>query len=44
MSRNHLHIKHLEEFKAFLDQEGISFRDGRGAYEVLQVAHGTTWE
>lgn len=37
MSRNLLHKKRLEEFKAWLLMEGITHRAGRGDYDVLQV-------
>lgn len=37
MRRCTLHIKHLEPFKKWLEAQDIPFRDGRGAYQVLQV-------
>lgn len=44
MSRNMLHISKLEEFKQWLDSEGIQHRPGKGAYQVLQVCKdGTHW-
>lgn len=36
-ARNLLHINRLEDFKAWLDSQGIEHRPGRGHYEVLQV-------
>ena len=32
-----LHRTHLEEFKQFLIDSGIAYRDGKGPYQVLQV-------
>ena len=32
-----LHKTHLEEFKRFLRDEAIAYRDGKGQYQVLQV-------
>jgi len=32
-----LHKTKLEDFKAFLDSEGIKYRPGKGFYQVLQV-------
>lgn len=44
MSRNQLHITKLEEFKVWLDSEGIPHRPGRGDYQVLQICKdGTHW-
>ena len=37
MSRNTLHLSHLEPFKQFLIDEFIVFRPGRGDYQVLQI-------
>ena len=37
MSRSLLHITKLEEFKAFLDAEGLKHRPGKGDWQVLQV-------
>lgn len=37
MSRNTLHLSHLEAFKQFLIDEFIAFRPGRGDFQVLQV-------
>lgn len=42
--RNLMHKTKLEEFKAWLDAEGISHRPGRGNYQALQVRKdGTHW-
>lgn len=35
--RNLLHKTKLNEFKAWLDSEGVEHRPGRGDYQVLQV-------
>lgn len=44
MSRNHLHVPHLDEFKTYLvNVRGVEVRDGRGEYEVLQVSIGKQW-
>lgn len=44
MSRNQLHVSKLEEFKAFLDTEGIPHQPGKGIWQVLQVCKdGTHW-
>lgn len=37
MSRNTLHLSHLEAFKQFLIDEFIAFRPGRGDFQVLQI-------
>lgn len=37
MSRNTLHLSHLEPFKQYLVENFIAFRPGRGDYQVLQV-------
>lgn len=37
MSRNRLHLSHLEPFKQFLIDEFITFRPGRGDFQVLQI-------
>ncbi len=44
MSRNQLHVSKLEDFKSFLDTEGIPHRPGKGLWQVLQVCKdGTHW-
>ena len=44
MSRNLLHISKLEEFKGWLDKEGLPHREGKGEWQVLQVCKdGTHW-
>ena len=44
MSRCLLHRSKLSEFKAWLDKEGIAYRDGKGFYQVLQICKdGTHW-
>lgn len=35
--RNLLHKAYLEEFKTYLTQKGVQFREGKGTYQVLQV-------
>jgi len=37
MSRRLLHISRFDAFKAWLDEEGIPHRPGKGDYQVLQV-------
>lgn len=37
MNRHLLHKSKVEDFKAWLDTQGISHRPGRGEYEILQV-------
>lgn len=37
MSRNLLHVSKIEEFKSWLDQNGIAHRPGRGDWQELQV-------
>jgi hypothetical protein len=37
VSRNLLHVSKLGAFKAWLAENAIEHRDGRGGYEVLQV-------
>jgi hypothetical protein len=37
MIRNTLHLKHLEPFKEWLQDQGIAYRPGKGAFQVLQV-------
>lgn len=37
MSKNLLHVSKLEEFKAWLDAQGIEHRPGKGDFQVLQV-------
>ena len=32
-----LHIKKLEDFKNYLNDHGIAYRAGKGAWQVLQV-------
>lgn len=36
-NRGVLHKNKLDEFKAFLDMHGLSYRQGKGEYQVLQV-------
>lgn len=44
MSRCLLHISKLDEFKKFLDAEGLKHRPGKGFYQVLQVCKdGKHW-
>ena len=42
-NRYTLHIDKLEEFRQYLNRRGISHRDGRGTYQVLQVRLGGCW-
>ena len=37
MSRNTLHLSHLDKFKPFLIDQFIAFRPGKGDYQVLQI-------
>ena len=37
--RGELHHTHLPTFRAWLDQQGIEHRPGRGAFEVMQVKY-----
>lgn len=40
-----LHKTHLEEFKQFLADEGIAYRNGKGPYQILQVqTHQDGWQ
>lgn len=44
MSKSLLHITKLEEFKAWLDSEGLPHRPGKGEWQVLQVCkNGKHW-
>jgi hypothetical protein len=43
-ARSLLHKSKLEDFKSWLTHKGREFRDGRGAYQVLQIKHGTGWQ
>ena len=44
MSKCLLHKTKLEEFKSFLDKEGLPYRDGKGDWQVLQVCKdGKHW-
>ena len=44
MSRSLLHKTKLEEFKAWLDSEGVKHRPGKGEWQVLQVCKdGKHW-
>lgn len=44
MSRNLLHKTKLEEFKSWLDGQGLAHRPGRGPWQVLQVCKdGRHW-
>ena len=38
-ARNLLHKSKLEEFKRWLQTQGIAYRDGKGDYQVIQVEH-----
>ncbi len=42
VSRSLLHVSKLEEFKAWLDAQGILHRPGRGDYEELQINNKST--
>jgi len=37
MSRNTLHLSHLESFKQFLIDEFVAFRPGKGDFQTLQI-------
>lgn len=37
MKRCTLHLTHLEPFKAWLQEQGIAYRAGKGDWQVLQV-------
>ena len=37
MSRNRLHLSHLESFKQFLVDNFVAFRPGKGDFQVLQI-------
>ena len=41
--RSRLHFKHLDEFKAWLDERGIEHRPGVPPYQVLRVRAGGGW-
>lgn len=44
MSRNLLHKTKLEDFKVWLDAEGIRHRPGKGDWQILQVCKdGKQW-
>jgi len=43
MSRRLLHRTKIDEFKFYLSDNGIEFRDGRGDYQVMQVLIGKDW-
>lgn len=43
-NRYTLHFKHLDEFKAWLDAQGIEHRPGRGFYQHMQVRHRGEWQ
>jgi len=43
MSRSLLHRTKIDEFKVYLSDKGIEFRDGRGDYQVIQVLIGKDW-
>ena len=44
MSKCLLHKTKLEEFKSFLDKEGLPHREGKGDWQVLQVCKdGKHW-
>ncbi len=36
-NRNTLHVKKLDAFKHWLDENGFAYRAGKGEYQVLQV-------
>jgi hypothetical protein len=42
--RNLLHKSKLEDFKSWLDAEGIQHRAGKGSYQVLQVMTHKGWQ
>ena len=43
--RDILHKSKLDAFKAWLTDHGIEYRDGRGAYQILQVyIEGKGWQ
>lgn len=49
MPRNLLHKSKLQDFRLWLAQQGIAFREGRGEYQVMQVQavgglHGRHWQ
>lgn len=39
-----LHKTKLEDFKSFLDSEGIAYREGKGSYQALQVQTDKGWQ
>lgn len=41
-----LHKSKLEEFKSWMDSQGIEWRDSRGVFQVIQVrsADGKGWD
>lgn len=41
--RGELHHRHLGDFRAWLDAQGIEHRDARGAFQVMQVKQGREW-
>lgn len=43
MARNLLHKNKVEEFKQWLSEKGIKYRDGRGDYQIIQVQVSGTW-
>lgn len=44
MSRNLLHKSKLEDFKEWLTENGVPYRDGKGFYQVIQVCKdGKHW-
>jgi hypothetical protein len=43
-ARNLLHKDKLEGFKSWLDHKGREHRPGGGAWQVLQVRHGSGWQ
>lgn len=38
-----LHFKHLDEFKAWLDERGVEHRPGVPPYQVLRVRARSGW-
>lgn len=44
MRRDLLHFNQLENFKLWMDRNGIDHRPPKGDYQVLQVRVGTGWQ
>ena len=43
MSRDLLHKKDLESFKIWCEKYGVSTRDGKGPYQLLQIKVHSEW-